>query len=156
MAKQRPQILVECWKSRNNGWEKLTKDERKEILDQILGGVGGLVEDGLELVGFFLNDPDEGNYRMDWTFVAVWKLPSKALLDKMLPMVEQLGIWFEVMDEQRVWGEILTVEDGNRVLLDWPNESKPADSGSDTLTGTIKKLSDRIEELAAKIDKKCK
>jgi hypothetical protein len=58
-----------------------------------------------------------GRHREHWRYVAVWKLPSKELLDEMLPQVDQLPKWFEVMHELRVWGRIRTPEEGAQILL---------------------------------------
>jgi hypothetical protein len=125
MAATDEHLLVELWESNNKGWERLPKQQRKNILDQIGTGVGKLVEQGVQLVGFFVNDPKEGKYREHWQFVAVWKLPSKALLDKMLPQVEQLPGWFDVMNEKRVWGKIQDQAAGYSVLLNWGDDNRP-------------------------------
>jgi hypothetical protein len=84
------------WESREGSWEQLTREERQDIIGQIQVGVGDLVKKGLVSVGFFVNDPTDvpGRHREHWRYVAVWKLPSKELLDEMLPQVDQLPKWF--------------------------------------------------------------
>jgi hypothetical protein len=121
-----PQLLVEMWESKDKGWEHLSREERDAMLNQIAGGVGKLIEQGLEPLGFFLNDPSKGEHREHWRFVAVWRLPSEELLNKMLPQVNQVKGWFDVMDEKRVWGRILDpIAEGKPALVDWPHEPPP-------------------------------
>jgi hypothetical protein len=147
MAEQDEHLLVEMWESRDGGWEKLTRQQRQDILDQIGNGVGKLVEEGLQSLGFFVNDPKEGRYREHWQFVAVWKLPSKALLDKMLPQVEQLPRWFEVMNEKRVWGKILDpIKEGREILLNWGGENKPP-TIMERLQSLEKQMAEVVEQL---------
>jgi hypothetical protein len=137
-------LLVEMWESRSGGWEKLTKQERQNIIGQIQEGVGQLINQGLKSLGFFINDPDEGKYREHWRFVAVWELPSKELLDKMLPQVEELPGWFDVMNEKRVWGKIQTPDEGADILLNWGNaKAAPA-----TLMGRLETLEKQVAEIS--------
>ncbi len=118
-----PHLLVEMWESKDKGWERLTREERQDILNQIKVGVGDLARQGLEPLGFFVNNPNEGRHREHWQFVAVWRLPSKELLDKMLPQVDTLPGWFDVMHELRVWGRILDpVTEGEAAMLNVPYE----------------------------------
>jgi hypothetical protein len=148
MAEKDDHLLVEMWESRSGGWEKLTRKQREEIIGQIQVGVGKLQEEGLESLGFFVNDPSEGKYREHWSFVAVWKLPSKELLDKMLPQVEQLPGWFDVMNEKRVWGKIQTPQDGAEILLNWGSANK-----APTIIERLRTLEQQVAEILEHLKK---
>jgi hypothetical protein len=148
MAEKDDHLLVEMWESRSGGWEKLTRQQREDIIGQIQVGVGKLQEEGLESLGFFVNDPSEGRYREHWRFVAVWKLPSKELLDKMLPQVEQLPGWFDLMNEKRVWGKIQTPQDGAEILLNWSEANK-----APTLMERLRTLEQQVAEILEHLKK---
>jgi hypothetical protein len=70
-------LYVELWKPRA-AWRALGAAERRQFVDGIGPSVGQLTEAGVELLGFAIND-DDTEYRADYPWIAVWRMPTKAL-----------------------------------------------------------------------------
>ncbi len=59
-------------------WRALGAAERRQFVDGIGPAIGQLTGAGIELLGFAVND-DDTEYRADYPWIAVWRMPSKAL-----------------------------------------------------------------------------
>jgi hypothetical protein len=70
-------IYVELWKPRA-AWHALGAAERRTFVDGIGPSVGQLTDDGIELVGFAVND-DDTEHRADYPWIAVWRMPTREL-----------------------------------------------------------------------------
>ena len=70
-------LYVELWKPRA-AWRSLGATERRQFVDGIGPAIGQLTGAGIELLGFAVND-DDTEYRADYPWIAVWRMPTKAL-----------------------------------------------------------------------------
>jgi len=70
-------LYVELWKPRP-AWRALDAAKRNDFITGIGPAIGELTAAGIELVGFAFND-DDTEYRADYAYLAVWRMPSKAL-----------------------------------------------------------------------------
>jgi hypothetical protein len=70
-------VYVELWKPRP-AWRALGAAERRTFIEGIGPSVGQLTNDGIELLAFAVNDADT-EYRADFDWIAVWRMPTKEL-----------------------------------------------------------------------------
>ncbi len=82
-------LYVELWKARPQ-WLALSADERKQYFDKIGTEIQKLIEAGVEIVGFAIND-DETPHRGDYRYLAVWKMPSLEQVRMLEASVQRAG-----------------------------------------------------------------
>ena len=83
-------ILTEIWKAKSS-WLKLTAAQRMTFFDEKINPLlMGMVEQGAEILGCAVND-NTGAERMDYQFMAVWKLPNKAFSDQLEKAAKEAG-----------------------------------------------------------------
>lgn len=108
-------LFLELWKPRQ-AWLDLSTDERQEYIESIGPGIGGLLEQGVELVGIGTIDSDT-DQRADYEYWAVWKLPSEEMVSKFESEVrearfydyfEQINARGEPRSTNEVFGEMIT------------------------------------------------
>jgi hypothetical protein len=68
-------LYLELWKPRD-AWRALPADERQQLVERIGPAIAGLLESGIELVGFARNDGDT-THRADYAYLAAWRMPSQ-------------------------------------------------------------------------------
>lgn len=101
-------LYVELWKPLE-AWHALSPSEREEFSDGIAPAVSALLEAGIELIGFALNDPDTGN-RADYVYLAAWRMPSRSLALELERAVADYG-FFSYFDQVNARGEIVAPEE---------------------------------------------
>jgi hypothetical protein len=75
-------ILTEVWKARPS-WIALSRAERQRFFEEKIGPfIMSLVEQGAEFLGCAIND-NTGPERIDYRYMAVWKLPDKDFSDRL-------------------------------------------------------------------------
>ena len=75
-------ILTEIWKAKP-AWLALSPQARGEFFEQKIGPlIGAIVGRGAEILGCALNN-NTGPDRMDYDYMAVWKMPNKGLSDEL-------------------------------------------------------------------------
>jgi hypothetical protein len=67
-------LYVELWNARP-AWHALPIAERAAYVAQLGPAIGGLVERGVELLGFGLTDAD-APHAAGYTYLAVWRTPD--------------------------------------------------------------------------------
>jgi len=100
-------LYVELWKARPE-WYALSKEERTEYMSESGPAIQELLEKGIELVGFGLNEV-ETPHRADYRYLSVWKIPEKKLVMQMESAVEKAG-WHEYFEQANVRGWFVTPE----------------------------------------------
>jgi hypothetical protein len=90
MSENAPYILTEIWSARPE-WLALPVVERERFFEQRVGPLlGGLIEQGAEILGCAIND-NSGAERVDYRYMAVWKLPNKAFSDHLEAAAREAG-----------------------------------------------------------------
>ncbi len=83
-------ILTEIWNARPS-WLSLSVEERQRFFDEKVGPFLGLmVESGAEILACAINNND-GAERIDYRYMAVWRLPDKAFSDRLEAGARELG-----------------------------------------------------------------
>jgi hypothetical protein len=100
-------LFVELWKARPQ-WLALSEKERSDYLATIGSEMERLLGLGSELVGIALNDPDTP-YRSDYTYVSVWKIPSKELAQEFEQSVERVG-FYDYFEQINTRGELISAD----------------------------------------------
>ena len=96
-------LFVECWKARPE-WLALKAEERGAYMAQLGQGIGELLKAGVEVISWSLNDIDTSN-RSQYDYFAVWKFPTKEMVQGFEQIVEQSG-WYNYFDQVNLSGEI--------------------------------------------------
>jgi hypothetical protein len=83
-------ILTEIWKARPS-WIALPQAERQQFFEEEIGPfIMSLVEQGAEFLGCAIND-NTGPERIDYRYMAVWKLPDKDFSDRLEAGAKEKG-----------------------------------------------------------------
>lgn len=113
-------LYIELWKAKE-AWLKLTPDERKAKLDELLAEakahpITGVIPFSFKKVGdvYLLDGVTEQPIVIDpsvarppdFRYAAAWMIPSKELIAKFEERVENLGWWWEYFEQENAWGEM--------------------------------------------------
>jgi hypothetical protein len=98
-------LYVELWKARPE-WYALAKEERTEYMAQVGPSLQQLVDEGIELLGFGLNET-ETPHRADYKYVAIWRIPEKKLVIRLESVVNEAG-WHDYFDQANVRGWVIS------------------------------------------------
>lgn len=101
-------LYVELWKARP-AWLALSPAERTAYLDNVGPAIATLLEAGVELVGFALND-EATPHRADYTYLAAWRMPTIELIEALETEVEGAG-WHEYFDQVNARGPLVSPAD---------------------------------------------
>lgn len=99
-------LYVELWNVTQD-WMDLSKDERRDFFEKAKSRMQGLLEAGVENIGWAMND-EHTPYRSDYRYIAVWKIPSEEYIKKLESAVEEAG-WHKYFSQQNSRGKIMTV-----------------------------------------------
>ncbi len=97
-------LYVELWNVTQK-WMDLSKDERREFFNSVGPGIQNLMDEGVELTGWALND-EHTPYRSDYRYMAVWKMPSIELVETLEKAVAEAG-WHEYFSQVNARGQII-------------------------------------------------
>lgn len=112
-------ILTEIWRARPS-WLALSSGDRRHYFDDKVGPfLGSLIEDGAEILGCAIND-NTGAESMDYTYMAVWKLPDKAFSDKLESGAKELG-FLDYFDQVNFSGSAITPPVLNEHMIALPS-----------------------------------
>ena len=90
MSEDAGYILTEIWNAKPS-WLALPTDARVEFFETKIGPLlGSLVGLGAEILACAVND-NTGSERMDFQYMAVWKLPDKAFSDRLEAAAKEAG-----------------------------------------------------------------
>jgi hypothetical protein len=99
-------LYVELWKARPT-WFALPREQRAAYASRIAQGCWRFVDSGIELIGWAPNAA--GAHRADYTWLALWKMPSAEHVQRFEESVERSG-WHEYFEQVNAWGELSSVE----------------------------------------------
>jgi haloalkane dehalogenase len=99
------QIFVELYKYRQE-WIDLGVAERRSFVGQLAGALVGLQAQGVEVLGYGVNDPDT-DHRAPYDFFSVYRVP-----DAQIQRLFEAGIaasgWYNYFDQVNISGAALT------------------------------------------------
>jgi len=84
-------LFIETWKP-TPAWLNLTKKERVNYVDAVGDAIKQLLDSGVEIIGWGLNDAETDKHN-GFDYFAVWKFPSKELAKQFEGMVSTAG-WY--------------------------------------------------------------
>lgn len=110
-------LYVELWNVTQK-WMDLSKDERTNFFDKAGGAIKELMEAGVEVTGWAMND-EHTPYRSDYRYMAVWKVPSLDLVEKLEKSVADSG-WHDYFSQVNARGKIIPLDEaiGNLINLE--------------------------------------
>lgn len=96
-------IFVELWKPKPE-WLTLSKSERQQYLSQLGPAIQSLVDSGVEIITWSLNDPSTP-YTTDHVYLGVYMFPTKEQTLQFEQLVAQAG-WYDYFDQINAKGEV--------------------------------------------------
>lgn len=118
MSSESSYILTEIWKARPS-WLALSLEDRQQFFQEKIGPlIMSLFEQGAEFLGCAIND-NTGPQRMDYRYMAVWKLPDKAFSDRLEAGAKEAG-FLDYFEQVNFSGWIITPDmmNANMIQLD--------------------------------------
>ncbi len=98
-------LYVELWKAKSI-WLALSDEARQRYIEGIGPKIEGLLKDGVDIVGFSLVD-DDTPHRADYRYLAVWKMPSRALVEQFEASFEKGG-FHDYFEQVNACGELVS------------------------------------------------
>ncbi len=119
------QIFVELYKYRQE-WIDLSAAERESFVGQLAAALAALQTQGVEVVGYGVNDPDT-DHRAPYDFFSVYRVPDVGLQRLFEAGIAASG-WYTYFDQINVSGAALTPAGAlmKNVLLQPPQRQGPA------------------------------
>lgn len=97
-------ILTEIWKARPT-WLEMNEEERTTFIEEKINPMlGEMLGKGAEIMGCATND-NTGNERIDYQFMAVWKLPNKEFSDQLEQASKNAG-FLQYFEQVNFSGEL--------------------------------------------------
>lgn len=108
-------ILTEIWNARPS-WLALSLEERQQFFHEKIGPlIMSLIEQGAEFLGCAIND-NTGPERMDYRYMAIWRLPDQAFSDKLEVAAKEAG-FLDYFDQANFSGRIITPDVMNADMI---------------------------------------
>lgn len=95
-------LFLELWKPKQ-AWLDLPIEERQEYIESLGPSIGGLLDEGVELLGIGTIDADT-DQRPDYHYWAVWRIPSEELVARFENQVREDG-FYEYFEQINARGE---------------------------------------------------
>lgn len=109
-------ILTEIWKARPS-WEALSKQDRVEFFERKIGPLlGEMVQAGAEILCCAIND-NEGSERIDYDYMAVWKMPGRELSNRLESAAKAAG-FLDYFEQVNISGHPITPDALNGHMID--------------------------------------
>ena len=102
------ECFIELWSARD-AWKQLSHDERGSYLEHIGPHVQALLNKGVEIVGWGVND-EATTHRANFDFYAVWKFPTLDMKKEFEALVMEAG-WYNYFHQENVSGELTTPDE---------------------------------------------
>lgn len=97
-------LYAELWNVRPE-WLNLDQGERQSFVDSIGPGMQSLLAQGIELLGFALND-DDTPHRSPHQYLALWRMDDAAQAATLERVVDEAD-WHRYFDQVNARGEVL-------------------------------------------------
>lgn len=108
-------ILTEIWKARPS-WLALSSEERQQFFNEKIGPfLMSLLEQGAEFLACAIND-NTGTERIDYQYMAVWKLPDKAFSDRLEAGAKEVG-FLDYFEQVNFSGGLITPDVMNADMI---------------------------------------
>lgn len=98
-------ILTEIWNAKPAWLELSLEDRRRFFEEKVHPFIGRMLEGGAEFLGCAIND-NTGTERIDYRYMAVWKLPDKIFSDNLEAGAKEMG-FLEYFDQVNFSGSVL-------------------------------------------------
>ena len=109
-------VLTEIWRARPS-WLALAKEDRREFFDtKINAFLGSMVQAGAEIVACALNE-NKGGERIDYTYMAVWKVPDEEFVTRLESGAAELG-FLDYFEQVNFSGAILAPPQLNVAMVE--------------------------------------
>ena len=99
-------ILTEIWKARPARFELPLADRQRFFEEKVGPLLMELIGQGAEILGCAIND-NTGAERIDYRYMAVWKLPDKAFSDRLEAAAKEAG-FLDYFDQVNCSGTLIT------------------------------------------------
>jgi Family of unknown function (DUF6616) len=109
-------ILTEIWNARPS-WLALPVEARALFFETKIGPLlGSLVGEGAEILACAVND-NTGGERMDYRFMAVWRLPDKGFSDRLEAAAKEAG-FLDYFEQVNFSGDCITPDVLNAHMIE--------------------------------------
>ena len=99
--------LIELWSPKTK-WLNMSPNDRREYLGQVVTGISGFLQEGLQLHATGLSRRDLAN-SAPYQFFLVWDSPSEDLIGRFMTELQRLD-WFQHFDQVNTSGENIGLE----------------------------------------------
>ncbi|MCE3555459.1 hypothetical protein LWC33_28935 [Pseudonocardia sp. RS11V-5] len=124
MGSESGYILTEIWNARPS-WHALALEERRQFFHERIGPlIMSLVEQGAEFLGCAIDD-NTGPESMSCRYMAIWKLPEKALSERLEASAKESG-FLDYFEQVNFSGRIITPDVMNADMIRLDGASAPA------------------------------
>ena len=101
-------IYVELWKPKQ-AWLEMPPQDRTNYLDQLGPAIQKLLDMGIEMLSWSINDADTP-YPVNYPYFAIWKMPNKDAVLQFEQVVDEAG-WHNYFEQVNARGMIGTPQD---------------------------------------------
>ncbi|MGP3534024.1 DUF6616 family protein [Microbacterium sp. RD1] len=95
-------ILIELWNG-NDAWRALSEQERGDYMAVVPAGNAALLEKGIRLAHWGVNDSDVDR-RADYQYFAIWECPNREAAREFENAVVGAS-WYDYFDQVNLGGE---------------------------------------------------
>ncbi|PWN05777.1 DUF6616 family protein [Rhodohalobacter mucosus] len=98
-------VFIELWKAKD-AWKNLSMAERQDYVAQIGPVMEDLISRGAVIEAWGMNE-DETDYKSEYDFYAITKLPNDEMLKEFQSIVESAG-WYDYFEQVNLSGSIMS------------------------------------------------
>ena len=93
---------IELWNTKE-AWNNLSKQEKADFLSQQGPTIQNLMEKGVEVVNWGINDSSTA-HRANYDFFAIWNFPNQEVVKEFEDILEAAG-WYNYFEQVNISGE---------------------------------------------------
>ncbi len=108
-------LYIEMWNVTTK-WMKLSRDERRKLMNDMHNRVKNMKASGVENLGWARND-EHTPYRSDYRYMTVWKMPSIEEVKVLENNLKNVG-WYNYFSQANSRGELINQEQAIEFLID--------------------------------------
>lgn len=113
-------LYVEQWNV-SKKWMDLSKEERRDYMNQVKSAITEMSSGGLENLGWAMND-EHTPYRSDYRYMAVWKLPNLEAVEQLEKGIDQAG-WHDYFSQVNSRGKLMPLNEALDFLVNLDKNS---------------------------------
>ena len=107
-------LYVELWNAKPK-WLELSAEERSEYLAQVGPAIEEMVSQGVEIVGFGIND-EETPHSSGYRYLAAWRMPTIQHVETLEKAVEDAG-WHDYFEQVNSRGILISPQQSIEDML---------------------------------------